>query len=96
MQNQKQIKDLVKVTQNLSGNMLPSGLLVVHNTSRGSKDNISKLSGREKIVNPRLNFANTNIETGRNDSSLVDTTVKLNNNLTSTMVVNKLKVANVT
>ena len=39
--------------------MLSSSLLVVHNTSRGGKDNVTKLSGGQKVGNPLLDIANS-------------------------------------
>lgn len=36
---------LVEETDNLASNVLPSGLLVVHDTGRGGKDDVAELTG---------------------------------------------------
>lgn len=76
--------------------MLSSSLLVVHNTSRGGKDNVTKLSGGQKVGNPLLDIANSDVEARRDDTSLVKTAVKLNNNLAGSVIINVLKLVNVT
>ena len=75
--------------------MLSSGLLMVHNTSRGGQNNIAKLSGRQKVGNPLLNVSNANVEARRNDTSLVETSIKLNYNFARSMVINIFKFVNV-
>lgn len=92
----KKIKCLVEVAEDLTSDVLLSGLLVVHDTSRSGKNNETKLSSREKVVDPVLNLANADIEARRDDTSLVNTTVKLNNDLTGTVVIDVLKLTDVT
>lgn len=76
--------------------MLSSGLLVVHDTSRGGKDNVTELTGGEEVGDPLLNIANSDVETGRDDTGLVKTTVELDNDLTRAVVIDVLKLINVT
>ena len=76
--------------------MLSSGLLVVHDTSRGGKDDVTELTGGEEVGDPLLNIANSDVEARRDDTSLVKTAVKLNNNLARSVIINVLKLVNVT
>ena len=42
--------------------MLPPGLLVVHDASRGGQHHLAKLSGGQKVVRPLLNVVQGNVE----------------------------------
>lgn len=86
---------LVNETQDLTGNVLSSGLLVVHDTSRGSQDNVTKLSGGQQVVSPSLNVANLDVESGGDDTTLVQSTVQLNDDLAGSVVVNVLELTDV-
>lgn len=87
---------LVDESQNLAGNVLLSRLLVVHNARRGSQNNVTELTGGQQIVRPSLDVANLNVKSRRNDTTLVQSTVQLNDNLARSVVINVLKLANVT
>jgi len=89
-------KNLVKVTQDLSSGVATTSLLVVHNTSRGGQDDVTKLTGRQKTSDPLLNLVQLDVETGRDNTSLVDASNELNDNLSRAVVINLLKLANVT
>ena len=71
--------------------MLSSGLLVVHDTSRGGKDDVTELTGGEEVGDPLLNIANSDVETGRDDTGLVKTTVELDNDLTRAVVIERTR-----
>jgi hypothetical protein len=45
---------LVKEAQDFACNMLPPGLLVVHNASAGGEDDIAELTGGEELDDPFL------------------------------------------
>lgn len=53
--------------------MLASGLLVVHDTSRGGQDNVTELTGREQLDDPLLEIGETDVVSGGDDTSLVET-----------------------
>jgi hypothetical protein len=40
-------RNLVEETEDLASNVLPPGLLVVHDTSRGGEDNVTELTRGE-------------------------------------------------
>ena len=76
--------------------MLPPGLLVVHDTSRGGKDDLTKRTSREQQVDPVLDGVEGDVEPGRDDAGLVETTVELDDDLAATVVVDELELADVT
>lgn len=76
--------------------MLSSSLLVVHNTSRGGQNDVTELTRRQQVGNPLLNVVDLDVESGRDNTDLVQSTVELDDNLTGSVVINVLKVLNVT
>lgn len=76
--------------------MLSSSLFVVHNTSRSGQNDKAKLSGRQKVSGPFFDIANLDVKSWRNNSALVESSIQLNHNFPGSVVVNKLKLANVT
>ena len=76
--------------------MLASGLLVVHDTGRGGKDNLAESTRWQNLRNETLNLAERDRVTWADDTSLVDTSVELNDNLAAAVVINNLELANVT
>lgn len=67
------LPNLVKESNDLSGNVLASGLLVVHDTSRGGENNVTELTGWEQLDNPLLEFTETDVESWGDDTGLVET-----------------------
>ena len=53
--------------------MLAASLLVVHDTGRGGKDNVSELTGWQKSDNPLLEFADLDVVSWADNTGLVDT-----------------------
>ena len=54
-----------KRTEDLAGNVLPAGLLVVHDTSRGGEDEVAERTGREELGDPLLNLGELDVEAAR-------------------------------
>jgi len=75
--------------------MLASGLLVVHDTGGGGEDDVSELTGWEKLDNPLLEICETDVVSWGDDTGLVETAVQLDDNLSGSVVVDLLKFANV-
>lgn len=46
----------VELTKDLSGDVLATGLLVVHDTGRGGEDDVSERTGGEEEVDPGLDL----------------------------------------
>jgi hypothetical protein len=83
------------LTEDLSGNVLATSLLVVHDTSRGGQDDVTERTGGEQQVDPVFNLRQLNVESGRDDSGLVDATVELDDDLAGSVVVDLLELLNV-
>lgn len=75
--------------------MLATGLLVVHDAGRGREDDEAERTGGEEQVDPRLDLVNLNVEAGRDDASLVEPTVELDDDLAGAVVVDDLELADV-
>lgn len=89
------IMQLIKEANDLARDVLPSGFLVVHDTGRGGENNVTELTGWEKLNNPLLEVGETDVVTGGNDTGLVETAVQLHHDLSTSMVVDRLKFTNV-
>lgn len=86
---------LVEESNDLARDVLSPGLLVVHDTSRGGKDDISKLTGRKELDDPLLHLSKADVVPWRDTSGLVDTSSELDDDLAGTVVINLLELANV-
>jgi hypothetical protein len=75
--------------------VLATGLLVVHDTSRGGEDDVAELTRRQELGNPLLELAELDVVAGRDAASLVDASVELDDDLARAVVVNLLELANV-
>ena len=67
--------------QNFPSEMLPPGLLVIHDAPGGGEDHVAELSGGQQVVGPLLYFSNGDIESGRDHTTLVQTAGQIDNNL---------------
>jgi hypothetical protein len=52
--------------------VLATGLLVVHDTSRGGEHDVAELTGREKLDNPLLELGKVDVVAGGDDTALVE------------------------
>lgn len=86
---------LVEESQDLSGNMLSSGFLVVHDSGGGGKDDVTELTGWEEVDDPFLEISNADVEAWGDDTALVETAVELDNNLAGAVVVDFFEFTNV-
>lgn len=86
---------LVEETNDLASNVLPPGLLVVHDAGRGGEDDVAELTRGEELDNPLLEVAELDVVAGRDDTGLVQAAVQLDDNLAVPVVVDLLKLANV-
>lgn len=90
-----QFKYLVEETNDLSGDMLSSGLLVVHDTSAGGENNVAELTRWQQLDNPLLEVAELDVVARRDNTGLVQATVELNNHFAAAVVIDFLEFANV-
>ena len=68
---------------------------MVHNASRSSQDNVTELSSRQQVSSPLFDISNFNVESWRDNTTLVQSTVQLNDDLTRSVVINVFKLTNV-
>jgi hypothetical protein len=87
---------LVEEAEDLAGNVLAAGLLVVHDTSGGGQDDETELTGGKELLHPLLHILKLDVVAGGDDTSLVEAAVKLDDDLAVAVVVNLLELANVT
>ena len=87
---------LVDETQDLTRDVLSSGFFVVHNTSGSGQDNVTELSGWQQVSSPLFNVTDLNVESWGDNTTLVQSTVQLNDNLTGSVVIDVFEFTNVT
>ena len=75
--------------------MLSPGLLVVHDTGRGGQDDVAELTRGQQLNNPLLEIGETDVVAGRDDTSLVQAAVQLDDDLAGAVVVDLLEFTNV-
>jgi len=63
---------LVEETNDLASNVLSPGLLVVHDTGRGGKDNVTELTRWKELDNPLLEVTELNVVARADDTGLVE------------------------
>ena len=57
---------------------------------------MTELTAGKKVSAPHFNFVDLNIEARRDTTTLVETTNKINNNLTRTVIINNSNLTNIT
>ena len=75
--------------------MLSFGLLVVHDTIRCGEDELTELTRWEQVRSKLLNLVNGDVKSWRNDTALVQTSKKVDNNLAGSVIIDDLKLSNV-
>jgi hypothetical protein len=90
------MRNLVEETKNLTTSMLGTSLFVIHDTSRSGQDQVTELTSGQQVSGPLFELGELDVETGRDNTTLVDTTVELNNDLTGTVIINDFELTNVT
>lgn len=55
---------LIKVSQNLATSPLSTSLFVIHNSSRGGENKVSKLTRRKQVVYPILKILELDVKAG--------------------------------
>ena len=86
---------LVKEAQDLASDVLPPGLLVVHDASRGGEHDVTELTRGQQVDDPLLELVELDVVAGRDNTRLVQSAVQLDDNLARPVVVDNLELANV-
>lgn len=85
----------VEETEDLSSDMLGSGFVVIHDTLVGGEDDETELSGGEDGVVEIFELGEGEVESGGDDTALVESTVELDNDLTGSGVIDDLELVDV-
>ena len=86
---------LIEETKNFSSSLSSASLLMIHNTESCGHYDVSELTRWKHIHNPLLNVLKRDIEARRDDSTLVNTSNELYNNLTVAVIVEHSEIPNV-
>jgi len=73
-----------------------SGLLVIHDTLVGGEDDVSELSGRKDGVNEFLEILKFEVESWGDNTTFVESSVKINNDLSVSGIIDDLEFTDVT
>ena len=86
----------VEESEDLTTDMVLSGLNVVHDTLVGGKDDVTELSGWEDGVNEFLEILKFEVESWGDNTTFVESSVKINNDLSVSGIIDDLEFTNVT
>ena len=88
-------KRLEEESKDLSTGVLATGLLVVHDTVGGGQHELTELTRGEQIGSELLDLVKGDVESGRDDTALVQATEEIDDNLSASVIVDDLEVTNV-
>ncbi len=71
------------------------GLIVVEDSLGGGQHEVAELSGRQNVGGPTLEVVEGDVEAGRDDAALVDSSEELDDDLAGSMVVDYFELADV-
>lgn len=68
---------------------------MIHDTVGGGEHKEAEMARRQQLLDPAVEVGKLKIEAGADDTTLVQATAQLNNNLAGALVVDDLKLADV-
>ena len=86
---------LEEKAEDFPSEMLPPGLLVVHDAPGGGEDDETELSAGQQVVGPLLDLIDGHIEPGRDNSALVESSSEIDDDLASSVIIDHLKLSDV-
>ena len=87
---------LVEEAEDLASDVLPPGLLVVHDAGGGGEDDAAELTRGEELDDPLLEVAELDVVAGADDAGLVEAAVELDDDLAVAVVIDLLELSDVT
>jgi hypothetical protein len=75
--------------------VLSSSLLVVHDTGRGGQDDLTERTGGQQEGDPVLDGVQGDVESGRDNTGLVQSTVELDDDLAASVVIDDFEFTDV-
>ena len=85
----------VEETENLATDSLSFGFLVVHDALVGGQNHVAELAGGQHGVGEVLEVLQLKVETGGDDTALVEATVQLNDDLAGAGIIDDGEFADV-
>ena len=86
----------VEEAEDLTTDMLGTGLVVVHDTLVGGKDDNTELTRGKDSSAEVLELVEGEIETGRDNTALVEAAVEVDNDLATAGIIDNLELVDVT
>lgn len=86
---------LKEESQDLSTGVLSTGLFVIHDTVRGSEDQMTELTRWEQVRRQLFDLIQSNIKSWRNNAALVQATQQVDDDLATSVVIDDLELSNV-
>lgn len=68
---------------------------MIHDSAGSGEHNVAELTRRQQSCTILLQVANVDVKARRNHTAFVDAACQVNHNLSGTMIVNNLELANV-
>ena len=90
------VRRSVEVAEDLATDVLLTGLFVVHDTLVGGQNESTELTGWEDGVAEVLEVLELEVEVGGDDSALVESSVEVNADLSTSGIIDDLELTNVT
>ena len=90
------MRNLEEESEDLATGVLSASLLVIHDTVRGGEHQLTELARGEQVGSQLLDLVQSDVESGRDDTALVQTTEQVDDNLAASVIVDDLEVSNVT
>ena len=75
--------------------MTLSGRFMIHNTGGGGQQELSELTRWQQLVHPLFHFSHLDAKTGRDDTTLVKSTIEMNDDFSIAMVIDDFELINV-
>ena len=75
--------------------MVLSGFVMVHDTLVGGEDDVTELSGWQEGIDELLEILELEVESWGDNTALVQSSVKINNDLSGSGIINDFEFANI-
>ena len=87
----KRTKHLIIVTDDFAPSFSSNGFVVGHDTVCGGHDELSELTGWEQTDDPLLDITDADVKARGDNTTLVNSTNKFNNNFLSSVIIDDFK-----
>ena len=75
--------------------MVLSSIDVVHDSLVGSQHDVAELSGGKQVIHELLEVLDLKVESGGDDSALVQSSVEVNHDLSASLIIDDLELVDV-